>query len=177
METENIWKDYNDELYFFILKRVKNENDTNDIFQNTFLKVHKNLSKLKDNSKVKAWVFQIARNEIINHFNNESPYVEPLKTYKEIVPNNDKDFCCFNTFISDLPIIYRDVIELVYIKGFKQKEAANKLDISLANVKARIKRSKHILKENFTTCCKYDLDKHGKLIGEANCSVCNQVSH
>lgn len=156
---------------------MKNENDTNDIFQNTFLKVHHNLSKLKDEDKVKAWVFQIARNEIINHFNNESHYVEAIENNKEILPNIDKEVCCFNSFISDLPKIYRDVIELIYIKGFKQKEVAKKLDISLENVKVRIKRSKSILKENFKTCCKYDLDKHGKLVGEANCAACNTDSY
>ena len=173
METQNIWNNFNDALYFFILKRVKNENDTNDIIQNTFIKIHNNLSKLKNEDKVKAWVFQIARNEIINHFNNESHYVEAIGTHKETPEDTNSEVCCFNRFISNLPKIYRDVIELVYIKGFKQKEVASKLNISLENVKARVKRSKVILKENFKSCCKYDLDKHGNLIGEPDCSVCS----
>ncbi|WP_158846435.1 sigma-70 family RNA polymerase sigma factor [Algibacter sp. L1A34] len=175
METKNIWNNFNDELYFFILKKVKNENDTKDIFQNTFLKIHKNLTKLKNNEKVKAWVFQIARNEIINHFNKESVYVKEVNTNKETPQNIYQDVCCFDRFITDLPKINRDVIELVYIKGLKQKEVANTLDISLENVKVRIKRSKEILKNNFKACCKYDLDKNGNLTGEPNCSVCNRV--
>jgi RNA polymerase sigma-70 factor (ECF subfamily) len=47
METQKIWDNFNDELYFFILKKVKNKNVTNDIFQNTFLKIHNNLSNLE----------------------------------------------------------------------------------------------------------------------------------
>ena len=172
MDTQNIWNTFNDELYFFILKKVKNENDTNDIFQNTFLKIHKNIEKLKDEAKVKAWVFQIARHEIANHFNKESLYTEPVNTNKEIPQNLYFDVCCFDRFISNLPKIYKEVIELVYIKGLKQKEAALTLDISLENVKARIKRCKEILKKNFKSCCKYNLDKHGHLIGEADCAAC-----
>jgi len=172
METQNIWNNFNDELYFFILKKVKNENDTNDIFQNTFLKIHKNRAKLKNESKVKAWVFQIARNEIINHFNKASRYVDPIHTNKEKPQDPYFDVCCFDRFISDLPKIYKDVIELVYIQGLKQKEAAATLKISLENVKARIKRSKDILKTNFKNCCKYDLDNHGNLVGDSDCSTC-----
>ncbi len=84
METQKIWDNFNDELYFFILKKVKNKDVTNDIFQNTFLKIHKNLSSLKKEEKVRAWIFKIARNEIFNHFNKESIYEGKLDTNKEI---------------------------------------------------------------------------------------------
>jgi len=173
METQQIWNTYSDELYFFILKKVRNKNNANDIFQNTFLKIHKNLFQLKNDAKVKAWVFQIARNEIVNYMNQEMVYVENVKPEKETSPQKQQQMCCFDTFINDLPKIYRDVVELVYIKGKKQKEVAITLEISLENVKARLKRAKEILKKNFNECCKYQLDKHGKLIGESDCSKCS----
>ncbi len=172
METKRIWNDFNDELYFFILQKVKDKNVTNDIFQNTFLKIHKNLSKLKNETKIKSWIFQIARNEIVNHFNKESLYGEHLDTNKEIPLQEYQHICCFDKFIDDLPEIYRQVIELVYIKGQKQKDVAKKLGISLENVKVRIKRAKDILKKKFNECCKFEFDKNGKLIGEANCPIC-----
>lgn len=172
METQKIWKQFNEELYFFILKKVKNETATNDIFQNTFLKIHKNLHQLKEEEKAKAWVFQIARNEIANHFKNETKHIGAVEEIEEIISEKNQAYCCFDRFINDLPIIYREPIQLVYIKGKKQQEAAEILQISLANVKARIRRSKDILKEKFSECCKYELDKNGSLIGEPDCSVC-----
>ena len=84
METQKIWKQFNDALYFFILKKVKNENAANDIFQNTFLKIHNNLHQLKEEEKAKAWVFQIARNEIANHFKEESKYIAPVEEIAEV---------------------------------------------------------------------------------------------
>ncbi|MEM0517358.1 sigma-70 family RNA polymerase sigma factor [Aequorivita flava] len=172
METEKIWREFHEELYFFILKKVKNETSTSDIFQNTFLKVHKNLKQIQEEEKVKAWVFQIARNEIANYFKNESKYVAPVKERETIFSDKKDDYCCFDKFINDLPTIYKESVELVYIKGKKQDEAAKILAISLANLKARIRRSKDILKEKFSQCCKYEFDKNGDLVGEADCSNC-----
>lgn len=172
MKTQKIWNDFNDELYFFILKKVKNKDVANDIFQNTFLKIHNNLPNLKKEEKARAWVFQIARNEIFNHFNKESIYVDKLGTTKETSFEKQEYICCFDKFINDLPEIYKQVIELIYIKGQKQKDVAKELDISIENVKVRIKRAKNILKKKFNECCKYEFDKNGKLIGESNCSIC-----
>jgi RNA polymerase sigma-70 factor (ECF subfamily) len=95
-----------------------------------------------------------------------------LGANKEISSENYEHICCFDKFINDLPEIYKQVIELIYIKGQKQKDVAKELEISLENVKARIKRAKDILKKKFNECCKYEFDKNGKLIGESNCSIC-----
>ncbi|WOD44229.1 sigma-70 family RNA polymerase sigma factor [Hwangdonia lutea] len=172
METQKIWNNFSDELYFFILKKVKSKDATNDIFQNTFLKIHANLSQLKKEEKVKAWVFQIARNEINNHFNKESNYVPKLGEDNDAHLQKYEHICCFDKFINDLPDIYKQVIELIYIQGKKQKDVAKAMDISLENVKVRVKRAKGILKKQFNQCCKYELDKNGKLIGESNCAMC-----
>ncbi|MEL7121162.1 MAG: sigma factor, partial [Bacteroidota bacterium] len=96
MNTQNVWNDFNDQLYFFILKKVKDENVTNDIFQNTFLKIHKNLSKLKEEEKIKAWVFQIARNEIVNYFKTEPTCENKLNAGKEIPVEEYQSICCFD---------------------------------------------------------------------------------
>ncbi|MAP80694.1 MAG: RNA polymerase subunit sigma-70 [Aequorivita sp.] len=173
MDTEKIWTQFNEQLYFFILKRVKNEVATGDIFQNTFLKIHKNIHRVREDQKIKAWVFQIARNEIANYFSNEAKYVNHLNNQEYSTTESTEAFCCFDEFINDLPSIYKETVELVYIQGKKQEEAAQLLSISLANIKARIRRSKAMLKEKFSECCKYDFDKNGNLIGEADCAKCS----
>jgi len=172
METLDVWNNFNEELYFFILKKAKSGDAANDIFQNTFLKIHKNISNLKKENKVKAWVFQIARNEIANYFNAESTQIEKLSTEEGISLQEIQFVCCFDKMINDLPNIYKEAIEMVYIKGYKQKDVAKELGISLENTKTRIRRAKDILKGKFKECCKYEFDKKGKLIGEPNCPIC-----
>lgn len=172
METITIWNTFNSEIYFFILKKVKNKDAANEILQNSFLKIHQNIGQLKDSIKVRAWSFQIVRNEIANYFNNES------KTFHNVDfgilknPETHIDLCCFDRFIDNLPKEYKQVIELVYIKGKKQVEVAELMGISLANVKARIRRAKSMLKINFNECCKFELNEEGKLVGEPDCAHC-----
>ncbi|MCM4161259.1 sigma-70 family RNA polymerase sigma factor [Antarcticibacterium flavum] len=171
-ETQKIWDTYKDELYFFILKRVKEPGDAGDIFQNTFLKIHRNLERLKDHSKIRAWAYSIARNEIANFFDKESLYVEKTGIKHPGETEIYEEVCCFDRFINELPGIYKEAIELVYICGKKQQEAADTLEISLANLKARVRRAKELLKQKFNECCKYEIDEHGDLVGESNCAKC-----
>lgn len=121
METQLIWNSYSEEIYFFILKKVKNRNSTNDIFQNTFLFFHENISQLRQEAKVKAWVFQIARNEMMNYFNQESKRSRQCNELG-VEPVQYEAICCFDKFIKDLPFPYKEVIEIVYIKGKSRKK-------------------------------------------------------
>ena len=102
METQQIWDSFNEELYFFILKKVKDKDVTNDIFQDTFLKIHNNLSYLKEEEKARAWVFQIARKEMFNYFNNASIYADKLDANIETPSQKYEHICCFDKFIDDL---------------------------------------------------------------------------
>lgn len=181
MEQKNIFSDFHDEVYYFILKKVKDDHIGKDIFQNVFLKAFENQHQLKDENKIRAWLFQITRNEIANHFNQESVYVPKFEDDKN--PSLAKDanvfdsseFCCYESFVNDLPKIYKDVVELIYNQGKKQRETAEILDISLPNVKARVRRAKNILKNNFEECCQYQLDEDGYLTGEADCEKCDAI--
>lgn len=171
ISTQDIWKNFGNEIYFFILKKVKNKNTANDIYQESFLKIHKNISTLKQRDKLKPWIYQIVRNEIANFFNKEKKYTD-LTENKENITEDIINYCCFDKFLNALPDIYKNSIELIYIEGKKQYEVAKILGISLANVKIRVKRGKEILKQNLLECCHYQIDKKGNLVGEPNCNSC-----
>ena len=66
--TDQIWQEFSDRLRLFILRRVRNENDTEDILQDAFWKIHNNLHTLKHGDKLEAWIYQIARNTIIEYY-------------------------------------------------------------------------------------------------------------
>ena len=172
MQTQEVYQTYGNALYFFILKKVKDKEVANDILQNSFLKIHKNLARLKDTQKVRAWVFQIARNELANYFDEEAKYVSPQGPDNQTQETYIDNCCCFDRFMDQLPESYKEVIQLVYVKGNKQHQAAKTLGLSLPNVKAVIRKSKAMLKEQFMNCCNYKLNSKGKLVGEADCLHC-----
>ena len=47
LSTEEIWEQFSDRLRLFILKRVRDEHDADDILQDVFAKIHANLPNLK----------------------------------------------------------------------------------------------------------------------------------
>lgn len=173
IDTIGIWNKFNSEIYFFILKKTKDTDITSEILQNSFLKIHQNLENVKNPEKIKAWVFQIVRNEITNYYNFRLKTSHSQKLQIETSSEKYGDLCCFDRFISNLPEAYQEVIQWVYIKGKTQVEVAEIMDISLANVKARVRRAKLILIQNFNKCCRFSINDEGKLVGESNCSRCH----
>ncbi|MEM1327610.1 MAG: sigma-70 family RNA polymerase sigma factor [Bacteroidota bacterium] len=171
MDINEVWKVYKEEMYFFILKQLKDENATDEVLQNAFLKICLYADGLKEQGKMKAWIFQIVRNEVVNHVHQDSKYNRITQT----VPSTAdvyQDVCCLDRLIEQLPPTYRETIKLLYFEGKKQHEVANLLNISLANVKARTRRGKSILKDSLQDCCHYEVNKDSKLVGEADCACC-----
>jgi RNA polymerase sigma-70 factor (ECF subfamily) len=52
-------------LYNHIQNIILNHDDTNDILQNTFIKIFQNLKKFKGESKLFSWMYRIATNEAL----------------------------------------------------------------------------------------------------------------
>ena len=146
LNTTKIWEAHSLEVYFFVLKRVQNVDIANDIVQNTFLKVHKNLNTLKNSQKAKQWTFQIARNEIIDFYKQHQEELDTSKLEDECLEHQFEMICCFDKFLDELPEKYKVVINSIYVEGKKLSQTALELNLSLANVKARVRRGKQYLK-------------------------------
>jgi len=56
-------------LYWHVRKIVISHDDADDVLQNTFIKIFKNIDKFKGNSKLYSWMYRIATNEAISHLN------------------------------------------------------------------------------------------------------------
>lgn len=61
---------FQEPIYWQIRRQIKNHDDTNDIMQNTFLKVYQNIENFRNDSALYTWVFRIARNETLNFLNS-----------------------------------------------------------------------------------------------------------
>lgn len=59
---------YQERLYWHIRRMVKTHEDTDDVLQNTFVKVYRNLEKYRADAKLYTWLYKIATNESLNHF-------------------------------------------------------------------------------------------------------------
>lgn len=179
MTTTEVWTDYNEDLKRFIISKTKDTTIANDILQDTFIRIHSNLDGLKDQSKMKSWVFTIARNTIIDYFKSSKKTVALLK--EEIAfedsekTHTEKD--CLYGIVKNLPKKYRNPLFLSDIKGMKQQEIAKQLKLPLPTVKSQIQRARKLIAQGFMDCCNYTVNENGKLVGEIqekeDCKVCN----
>lgn len=60
---------YKERLYWHIRKIVLSHDDTDDVLQNTFIKIYRNIHNFKGESKLFSWMYRIATNEAITHLN------------------------------------------------------------------------------------------------------------
>jgi RNA polymerase sigma-70 factor (ECF subfamily) len=63
---------YKKRLYWHIRKIVISHDDTDDVLQNTFIKVYKNIDKFNQESKLFSWMYRIATNEAITFINKRA---------------------------------------------------------------------------------------------------------
>src|SRR5690606_12628919 len=68
MTTKAIWKLYAQDLKHFILSKVRHATVSDHLLQDTFIKIHPRLNSIPDESKLKAWVFSIARCTVYDYF-------------------------------------------------------------------------------------------------------------
>ena len=180
METTKIYTEYSDSLKSFIISKVKNEEVTNDILQEVFIKIHLKKDTVKNQDSIKSWIFSVANNTILDYFNKNSKKQDNISELPSIEEETDHEHSaidCLKPLIKNLPKTYVEAMLLSEIEGLKQAEVAKKLNISLSGAKSRIQRGRELLKEGFINCCDYTLNESGHLVGEnkskKNCKVCS----
>lgn len=66
---------HKERLYWHIRHIVKTHDDADDVLQNTFIKIFKNIHNFKGDSKLYSWMYRIATNESITHFNKNIKHI------------------------------------------------------------------------------------------------------
>lgn len=67
-----LMSEYKERLYWHIRKIVISHDDADDVLQNTFVKVFRNIGNFKENSKLYSWMYRIATNEAITFINKRA---------------------------------------------------------------------------------------------------------
>ncbi len=180
---QQIYKQYYSRLFSFINSKVKNKEDTKDILSEVFIKIYTNIDKLDSDEKLTSWIFTITRNTIIdfcrknnknkNNIEFDEEYIFEEKDQSSAINELSE---CIEPIINSLAPKYAQALYLSEIKELKQKEIADKLDISSSNIKNIIYRGKKQIKDKLLQCCSYKYDKFGNIIEfdikDKNCNFC-----
>ncbi|MEZ8746133.1 RNA polymerase sigma factor SigZ [Vibrio sp. 10N.286.49.E1] len=186
LNLEQVWAEYQQALKSFLHSKVNNTADVDDLLQEILIKTYQNLDKVQDASSVKAWLFQLANNTIIDFNRKHARQQRDSQIDAEDLwftdLDHDSEFkqklsLCIEPFIQALPEQSSSLLLAVDIKGQSQKEIAEAQNISYSTVKSRVQKSRGDLKNLFEQCCNLSLDKQGNVIdcelkSDTDCGKC-----
>jgi len=137
---------YKERLYWHIRKIVISHDDTDDVLQNTFIKVYKNIDKFKEDSKLYSWMYRIATNESITFINQRAKKNNnATQEVQQLLLNNltsdeyfDGDLAQIKLqkAVATLPQKQQLVFNMKYFDAIKYKEMAEILETSEGALKA-----------------------------------------
>jgi RNA polymerase sigma-70 factor (ECF subfamily) len=183
VNTNEIWEEFSDRLKRFILKRVQDEHDAEDILQEIFCKIHHHIDHLKDRDKLQSWVYQVTRNTIIDFYRSRKVMIELPEIPEDAIhtPVTDVDAAnevalCLKPMIDHLPDKYRQATLLTEFEGLTQQEMAEQLGLSLSGAKSRVQRARETLKEMLLACCHFEFDRRGHILDYHEARGCRACS-
>ncbi|AJY77550.1 RNA polymerase sigma70 [Paenibacillus beijingensis] len=169
MKAETLWEAHHEHIRRFVDHKTHFHPDAEDIVQNVFMKAFARVDDVKDDLKIRAWLYQIARNCIVDHYRKQKrtgelpdqlcfsdEYEEPDLTEEAVAG--------LKNVIRLLPDKYREALELSELSEMSQKELSEHLGISYSGAKSRVQRGRKMIKDMMTSCCAIEADRYGNII-------------
>ena len=132
---EELYRRYSKKVFSFLVNKLKNHADAEDILQKVFIKVHESKHLYDEKFKFEQWIFVISRTSLIDHFRSASRYQSKIKSIEidELTESNFPDLY--------LDKNHQELLELKYIDELSYKELSqifHKSETSLRKMVSRI---------------------------------------
>lgn len=130
----------------FLRKRVKSEAMARDVFQATFLKLHKSRARYDSAFPFVPWLFTICRSELLDALKRPSAREEILvEKMPEPAAHEKAELAEVN--FGGLTAAQKEAVELRYGRDFSFEEIARHLNTSLSNARKLVSRAILLLRE------------------------------
>ena len=175
IDAARVWEDFHQSLLAFIARRVRDRDTAEDILQEVMLRIHRHAGDLEHASAIGAWVHQIARNAITDHYRRaaqrrEHPAGIDVRDDEAFEPEPVPDTAhseiaaCLQPFLDELPSLHREAIALTELGGRSQADAARQLGVSASGMKSRVQRGRAQLGDLLVACCEINLDRRSRIM-------------
>jgi RNA polymerase sigma-70 factor (ECF subfamily) len=182
LNIEEVWSNYRSSIKAFLLSRVSEKDEIDDLLQTILIKTYRNLDAVKSERSLKPWLFQIANRAIIDFYRsrkNTTELTEADLWYEDTKGSSVfNDFSsCIESFVDALPPDSADLLKAIDIQGQSQKEYAQANGIAYTTLKSRVTKGRNQLKKIFEDCCHLELDQFGNVVDyeskSANVDCCD----
>lgn len=164
---EYLYDHYGAALYGIICKIVKDPDDANDVMQDAFLKIWRNIRFYNaEKGTLFTWILNIARNTAIDKLRADVKYQNDLNWINvsegQLMPaaivTPSTSAMDIRHWVDTLLPEKKQLIEIVYFQGYTHQEAAEFLGIPLGTVKSRIRAALQEMRSIFDLpCAKFEL--------------------
>jgi RNA polymerase sigma-70 factor, ECF subfamily len=153
---------YQNRLYRYFLRLVRDAASADDLFQQTWLHVVRQLHRYDSTRSFDTWLFAIAHNAAMDLLRRRPN--ERLEDHEFALPAGTAD--AFSTVLAgeraailasamaELPALYREALTLRFEEGMKLEEIAEVTHTPLSTVKSRVRRGLEAMKQKI---CKEDI--------------------
>lgn len=170
-EINTVWNKFSKELLNFIKGKVNDKYEAEDILQEVFIKIYRNIEQLDNQAKLKSWLYKVTNNSIIDYHRKRKDSALGIEEVDSERGNEEKNvnmneemMTCLKSFLYELPNKYKEALEMYEFKEMKHREISEKLNITLSGSKTRIQRAREKLKEALTECCEMEFDVYGNIL-------------
>lgn len=154
---EELYKRFSAKMYAVCLRYSNNSDDAQDLLQEGFIKVYRNLHRFRAEGSFEGWVRRVFVNSSIEHFRKKSIKLASVSE-KEEANIEDADISALDTLaekdiiklIQELSPGYRTVFNLYVVEGYSHKEISEQLGISEGTSKSQLARARGILQKKVT---------------------------
>jgi len=142
---------YYENLYHFLCLRTNSIETAKDFIQEIFTRVWQNRGDLDKNKSIKAYLFRIANNLVIDRFRKRRSRQDFIsQTKKNVTDNSLESITEINLAINKLPEKLRIIFILSRYHGFKYSEIAQTCNISVKTVESRMSQALKILRDELS---------------------------
>ncbi len=142
---EKILEKYSDMVYRLALTRTKSKENSEDVYQEVFMRLSKKMPEFQNEEHEKAWLIKVTINCSKNLLN--SKFLKYTAEMKEEIVFETKERHDIYYAVQELPLKYRTIIHLYYYEDYKINEISKILNIKENTIKTRLARAREKLKE------------------------------
>jgi len=151
---EELYRRFASKMYAVCLRYANNADDAQDLLQEGFIKVYRNLHRFRAEGSFEGWIRRVFVNTSIEHFRKKSTKMS-MVTDKEESNIEDADITVLQrlaekdiiNIIQELSPGYRTVFNLYVVEGYSHKEIGDLLGISEGTSKSQLARAKGVLQK------------------------------
>ena len=183
--NDTAWTELHGRLRGFVGRRIEDLDAADDVAQEILLRVHRNFAALRDDERLDAFAYQVARNAIVDHYRERARSRETLVTPDDLAEHVDpavsddeddgarEDLArCLPPLVDRLSEPYRTALVLTGLGEVSQAEAARTAGISVPGMKSRVQRARLQLHDLLSDCCAVPLDRRRQISGIERTGPC-----